>query len=483
MNSISQTFIARPDYMAQLSAWRDKTETIKVVTGIRRCGKSTMFYLYQFDLMMHFKVLPAQIQQINFEDADYSDLLDWKKLHDHILKNVVPNKMNYIFLDEIQNVEHFEKAINSLRIKGNIDIYITGSNSRILSSELATMLSGRYITIHMQPFSFSEYVSAYFLEGVGSWTARTRESFINPRSRDYNAMFQDYLHNSSFPYTIQLLKFGDYNNKIQSASRQFMNKYGRSPTEEELSKIIYVPVEKIQETMKANIPNTQPLVNDMVRQFLQGLFDTIILKDVIERKKIKDVSRLKKVIKFMFDNIGNETSILNIAKLLEKDSGVKIDPITVESYLEAFIDTFVLYKADRYDIKGKQYLKTNSKYYVADIGLRYLLLGREGDTGHILENIVYLELLRRGYNVYVGKVGTREVDFVATKDGITEYYQVSQTVNNPETLDRELRSLDEIDDHNSKFLITMDRPLQEGFKGIKIINAFDWLLDTPLKKH
>lgn len=435
MNSASQTFIARPDYMAQLSAWRDKTEIIKVVTGIRRCGKSTMFYLYQLDLMMHFNVLPAQIQQINFEDANYSDLLDWKKLHDHILKNVVPDKMNYIFLDEIQNVEHFEKAINSLRIKGNIDIYITGSNSRILSSELATMLSGRYITIHMQPLSFSEYVSAYFTEGVGSWTARTRESVVNPRSRDYTAMFQDYLHNSSFPYTVQLLKFAD-----------------------------------------VNIPNTKPLVNDQVRQFLQGLFDTIVLKDVIERKKIKDVSRLKKVIKFMFDNIGNETSILNIAKLLEKDSGVKIDPVTVESYLEAFIDTFVLYKADRYDIKGKQYLKTNSKYYVADIGLRYLLLGREGDTGHILENIVYLELLRRGYNVYVGKIGTREVDFVATKDGVTEYYQVSQTVANQDTLDRELRSLDEIDDHNSKFLITMDRPLQEGFKGIKIINTFDWLL-------
>ncbi|MBN1324856.1 MAG: ATP-binding protein [Alphaproteobacteria bacterium] len=436
MNSASQTFIARPDYIAQLSTWRDKNEIIKVVTGIRRCGKSTMFYLYQLDLMMHFNVLPAQIQQINFEDANYSDLLDWKKLHDHILNNVVPDKMNYVFLDEIQNVEHFEKAINSLRIKGNIDIYITGSNSRILSSELATMLSGRYITIHMQPLSFSEYVSAYFAEGVGSWTARTRESVLNPRSRDYIAMFQDYLHNSSFPYTVQLLKFTD-----------------------------------------VSIPNTKPLVNDQVRQFLQGLFDTIVLKDVIERKKIKDVSRLKKVIKFMFDNIGNETSILNIAKLLEKDSGVKIDPVTVESYLEAFIDTFVLYKADRYDIKGKQYLKTNSKYYVADIGLRYLLLGREGDTGHILENIVYLELLRRGYNVYVGKVGTREVDFVATKDGVTEYYQVSQTVANQDTLDRELRSLDEIDDHNSKFLITMDRPLQESFKGIKIINAFDWLLD------
>lgn len=429
-------FISRPDYIAKLSAWRGQTDVIKVVTGIRRCGKSTLFYLYQNDLMMYFNILPAQIQQINFEDANNSKLLNWKKLHDYILKNSIPNKMNYVFLDEIQNVPHFEKAINSLRIKGNIDIYITGSNSRILSGELATMLSGRYVTIHMQPLSFKEYVSAYIVEGVGSWTARTRESVLNPRSRDYNAIFQDYLHNSSFPYTIQLLKVTD-----------------------------------------VNVPNTKPLVNDMIRQFLQGILDTIVLKDVIERKKIKDVARLKKIIKFMFDNIGKETSILNITKSLEKDSGIKIDPITIESYLEAFLDTFVLYKADRFDIKGKQYLKTNSKYYIADIGLRYLLLGREGDTGHILENIVYLELLRRGYNVYVGKIGSREVDFVAIKDGFTEYYQVSQTVVEQKTFERELRSLDEIDDHNSKFLITMDRPLQESFKGIKIINAFDWLLD------
>lgn len=434
-NSAVQTFIDRPTYMRQLMAWRDKSDVIKVVTGIRRCGKSTIFYLYQMELQMKYGVLDNQIQQINFEDANFSDLLDWKKLHDHILAKTVPNKMNYIFLDEIQNVEHFEKAINSLRLRDNIDIYITGSNSKMLSGELATMLSGRYITIHMQPLSFEEYVTAYNVHQVGMWTARSREDVLNPRRYNLESMFQDYLHNSGFPYTVQLLKFA-----------------------------------------AGGTPADAPIASEQVRQFLSSLLDTIVLKDIVERKNIKDVSRLKKVISFMFDNIGRETSLLGIKKSLEADSGIKIDFATVDNYVESLLDTFVMYRADRYDIKGKQLLKTNSKYYVADIGLRYMLLGREGDAGHILENIVYLELIRRGYQVYVGKVGTNEVDFVAIKNGTKEYYQVSQQIGNSETRERELRSLDSIDDHNPKFLITMDRPFAEEYKGIKIINTFDWLL-------
>ena len=436
MKNINETFIDRPQYLADLQAWRDKTEVIKIITGIRRCGKSTLFKLFQFDLMMHHSVTDTQIQDINFEDANFSDLLNWKKLHDHIQSNLVPDKMNYIFLDEIQNVPDFQKAVNSLRLKDNVDIYITGSNSKILSGEFATLLSGRYITIHLQPLSFKEYVSAYF--NVGMLLRKTREDFLNPRNRDINAMFQDYIHNSSFPYTVQLLKW--------------------EPT-------------AVQGSPK-------PAESKQVRQFLESMFDTIVLKDIVERKKVKDVSRLNKVIKFIFDNIGNETSIRKIAAVLETNYGVKIDVATIESYLDGLLDAYAVYKVGRYDVKGKQYLKTNAKYYVADVGLRYMLLGREGDAGHILENIVYLELLRRGYDVSIGKVGTHEVDFVAVKNGSTEYYQVAQEISDKDTHERELRSLDTIDDHNPKFLITMDRPLTQEHKGIKVINALDWLLGT-----
>ena len=429
----SRVIAHRRQYLDNLSSWRDKTGVIKVVTGIRRSGKSTLFELYQFDLIVKFGVTDAQIQSINLEDANFSDLLDWKKLHDHVQSRLVPNKMNYIFLDEIQNVPDFERAVNSLRLKDNVDLYITGSNSRILSGELATLLSGRYVTIHMQPLSFKEYVSAY--QDVGMWTRRTSEDYRNPRNRDVNAMFQDYIHNSSFPYTIHLLTW----------TGNAENKYA-------------------------------PMKSEQVRQFLQGLFDTIVLKDIVERLGVKDVSRLNKVIKFMFDNIGRETSIRNIKNLLESDSGIKIDVGTIENYLGGLIDTFVMYKVDRYDVKGRQHLKTNSKYYVADIGLRYLLLGRSGDTGHILENIVYLELLRRGYNISIGKVGDFEVDFVAVKDGRTEYYQVSQDITDKDTYEREIRALDAIDDHNPKYLITMNKPLTEEYKGIKIVDALSWLL-------
>jgi predicted AAA+ superfamily ATPase len=438
MKSASQTFIARPQYLADLAAWRDKTDMIKIITGIRRSGKSTLFHLFQTDLMMHHGVQPRQIWNINFEDANFSDLLDWKKLHDHIQSNLVPDKMNYVFLDEIQNVPEFERAVNSLRLKGNVDIYITGSNSKILSGEFATLLSGRYITIHMQPLSFEEYVSAYFIEGVGSWLRTTREDVLNPRNRDIYAMFQDYLHNSSFPYTVQLLKF--------------------EPT--------------------AVQGGTTPAESKQVRQFLESLFDTIVLKDIVERKKVRDVLQLKKVIRFIFDNIGRETSVRGIKNALESDAGMKIDITTIENYLDGLMDAYVVYRAPRYDIKGKQHLKTNAKYYVADIGLRYLLLGREGDSGHILENVVYLELLRRGYDISIGKVGNTEVDFVAVKNGKTEYYQVAQEVSDKDTRMRELRSLDDIDDHNPKFLITMDRPFAEEHKGIRIINALNWLLSA-----
>ncbi len=410
-----RAIIERPQYLKTLLSWQGKADTIKIVTGIRRSGKSFLFKIFQKHLLNN-GVLPSQIQTINFEDADFSDLLDWKKLHSYLKSHLAEDKMNYIFLDEIQNVQNFERAVNSLRLRDNVDLYLTGSNSRILSGELATLLSGRYVTIQMFTLSFKEYISAY--------------PFANMVKDD---IFHDYLHNSGFPYAIQMT--ADQNPLL--------------PTEARWDK-------------------------EQIRLFLKGLFDTIVLKDIVERKNVKDVSRLMRIIKFMFDNIGSETSVRNIKNMLEAE-GLKIDVATIESYLDGLLDAFVMHRANRYDIKGKQHLKTNAKYYLADIGLRYFLLGREGDVGHILENVVYLELLRRGYEVSIGKINDSEVDFVAVKNGSVEYYQVSQELGGKATFDRELKSLDAINDHNPKFLLTMDKFFTEEHKGIKVLNALDWL--------
>jgi predicted AAA+ superfamily ATPase len=276
----------------------------------------------------------------------------------------------------------------------------------------------------MQLLSFKEYISACNIFHIRNLTTTSVDIF-----------FQDYLHNSSFPYVIQILAWQGH-----------------------------------------NLPPNKRLESEQVRQFLSDLFNSIVLKDIVERKGVKDVPRLNRVIKFLFDNIGSETSIRNIKNKLEHDNGLKIDVNTIESYIDGLIDAFVIYKVSRYDIKGKQHLKTNAKYYVADIGLRYLLLGRDGDSGHILENIVYLELIRRGYSVSIGKIGNLEIDFVAVKDGNTEYYQVAQEVSDKITRERELRAMDVIDDHNPKFLITMGSFFTEGYKGIRIVNALDWLI-------
>jgi predicted AAA+ superfamily ATPase len=407
--------IERPNYLKTLLAWRDKTGIIKIITGIRRSGKSTMFKIYQKKLR-DSGVSPEQIQDINLEDADYSDLLDWKKLHDYIKSRLIQDKMNYIFLDEIQNAAYFQKAVNSLRLKDNVDLYLTGSNSTILSGELATLLSGRYVSMNMLPLSFSEYVAAYPLV-----------------DRTLDDKYWDYVHNSGFPYTMRLT--ADANSLLE---RQ------------------------------------DGWDTEQIHLFLKDICDTIVLKDIVQRKKIPDVSRLLDVMRFMFDNIGNETSIRNIKNMMESD-GRKFDVTTIENYLDGLLDAFVLYKTGRYDVKGKQYLKTNAKYYMADIGLRYFLLGKEGDVGHILENIVYLELLRRGYLVSIGKVGASEVDFVATKNGSVEYYQVAQELGSKDTIDRELKALNSINDHNPKFLLTQDKFFQEEHKGIKIQNALAWL--------
>ena len=394
--------IKRTEYLNQLISFRDK-QLIKVVTGIRRCGKSTLLELFR-DELLKSGVSEQQITVINFEDVDNEYLMDRKVLYAHIKERLIPDKMNYIILDEVQHVEEWERVVDSLFIKKNCDVYITGSNAYLLSGELATLLSGRYVEIKMLPLSFAEYISA-----LGD-------------KADLEKKYTAYLTNSSFPYALEL-----------------------------------------------NNPKD-------IRTYLDGIYTSVVLKDVVKRKRIADVSALESVIRFMFDNIGNISSAKSIADTLTS-GGKKISTHTVESYLSALCDSFILYKVGRFDVKGKQHLKTGEKYYLADIGLRYYLLGaQKADMGRALENVIYLELLRRVCDVKIGKVGTNEVDFVATSESGVAYYQVALTVRDENTFSRELRSLDSISDHNPKYLLTLDVEPISSHNGIKQIYALDWLL-------
>ncbi len=395
--------IQREEYLNKLIALKDK-KIIKVVTGVRRCGKSKLLEMYR-KWLLEQGVEEERIVSINFEDLDFEDLTDYKKLHTYLKEHLLKDNMTYIFLDEIQNVEQFPKVVDSLYIKDNVDIYITGSNAHMLSSEIATLLSGRYIQIEMLPLSFKEYMIS-----TGS---------MNDRGIKY----VDYLQNSSFPYTLKL--------------------EGQT---------------------------------DEIRSYLEGLYNTIVVKDIINHSKISEPRMLKSILKFIFDNIGNPLSSKKIADTMTS-SGRRIDTRTVEKYLDALTESYIIYQAKRYNIKGKQYLKTLEKYYVVDIGLRLMLFGsKQIDAGRILENIVYLELLRRGYDVYVGKVDEFEVDFVAQNGKGTTYFQVALSVRDEKTLERELRSLRAIKDHYPKILLTMDDDPEVHYDGIRRINARDWLL-------
>lgn len=396
--------IERPEYLKFLVDWKDH-EVIKVVSGIRRCGKSTLFELYK-DYLLKNGVEENQIISINFEDADNEHLCDYKTLYNFVKEKMLADKMNYIFLDEIQHVVDFQKAVDSLFIKKNADVYITGSNAYFMSGELATLLTGRYVELKMLPLSFKEYYNA-----------------IDTSKLTKEEVYTKYITNSSFPYT-------------------------------------------------ANLSD-----KNQVRIYLDGIFNTVVLNDIMARNKIADASMLKSVIAFMFDNIGNPTSAKKIADTMTSLNR-KISNHTVENYLSAITDSLLMYKVGRYDIKGKQYLQMLDKYYLSDVGLRYYLLGSSNiDRGHILENVVYLELLRRGYEIYVGKVGSTEVDFI-TKDlnGNIQYYQVSYSVRDDKTLARELEPLSSIQDHNPKFLLTMDNEPNTSHNGIQQINVLDWLL-------
>lgn len=395
--------IERKEYLNKLITWKDK-QLIKIVTGVRRCGKSVLLKMYQ-DYLKNNGVKESQIVTINFEDLDYEELTNYKKLDNYLKEKLIPNKMTYIFLDEIQNVDQFPKVLDSFYIKDNVDIYVTGSNAHMLSSEIATMISGRYIQIEMLPLSFKEY-----MESTGN---------MNDRGTKYT----EYLQNSSFPYALQL--------------------------------------------------KNQP---DEIRDYLEGIYNTIVVKDIVHRKNITDTMMLKNILKFVFDNIGNPLSSKKISDTMTS-LGRKINSRTVEKYLEAFSESYIIYPAKRYNIKGKEYLKSLEKYYIVDIGMRYMLLGSKMmDTGHILENVVYLELLRRGYDVYVGKIDNYEVNFVAQNHKGTIYYQVALIVRDEKTLQRELRPLQAIRDHYPKVILTMDEDPEIQYDGIRRINARDWLL-------
>ena len=397
--------IERKEYLNKLIAFKDK-QIIKIITGVRRCGKSTIMEIFK-DYLQSQGVTEEQIVSVNLEDYDFYDLRIPKKLHEYIKKRLVKNKMTYVFLDEIQHCEDFSGVLDSLFIKQGVDLYVTGSNAYMLSSEIATFISGRYVEIRMLPLSFKEYVLS---------TGNTNEL-----ARKYTA----YLENSSFPYTLELTG-------------------------------------QLKE----------------IRDYLDGIYNTIVVKDITKRNKIPDTMMLESVARFVFDNIGSQLSAKKIADTMTS-AGRKVDVKTVEKYLNALMESFIVYQAKRYNIKGKQYLKTLEKYYVVDIGLRYMFLGsRSADIGHILENVVYLELIRRGYEVYVGKIGDLEVDFAAMDNKRIIYYQVAASVRDDKTLKRELMPLQKIPDHYQKVILTLDEDPEADYEGIRRANVLDWLMDT-----
>ncbi|MBQ8259848.1 MAG: ATP-binding protein [Clostridia bacterium] len=404
--------VQRHEYLDQLKKWKDKS-VIKVITGIRRCGKSTLLEIFR-EYLKTQGVTDEQIISINFEELEYEELLDYKALYNYIKERLHESKTTYIFLDEIQQVENFQKAVDSLYVKKNVDVYITGSNAYLLSGELATLLSGRYIEINMLPLSFAEFCE---LKSGG----------------DKDALFAEYMQNGGLPYI-------------------------------------------------ASLENDA----EMIDTYLEGIYNTVIVKDVEERanrkekdpnkRKITDVALLKNISRFLANSIGSPISIKSIADYVTS-SGRKTSPNTVDDYVEALVEPYIFYPAERYDVIGKQLLKKNQKMYIVDLGLRRHLLARQKyDLGFSLENIIFFELLRRGYSVNIGKVGVTEIDFVAKKNDEIRYYQVTASMTEKSTFDREMAPLKNINDNYPKTVITLDRFTLGNYGGIEVVNAIDWLL-------
>jgi predicted AAA+ superfamily ATPase len=403
--------IERKQYLNKLKVLKDKN-LIKVATGVRRCGKSTL--MVQFQKMLRKENKEVSIISINMDAPQFRFLAEknWKEIYDYIINNLKKNTMNYVFMDEVQNVVEFEKLLEGLYVHPNIDLYVTGSNAFLLSSELATLLTGRAFEINVLPFSFAE-----FLEFTG-------------KSANPDRAFAEYIRIGGFPEAVRLSADG-YN---------FANEY------------------------------------------LKTVFNNIFQNDISKRIKIYGEQSYLEVFNFLIDSIGSTLSAGNIAKVLTANKK-KIDNKTVSKYINSLVEAYLFYKVNRYDIKGKQHLVTQEKYYVVDLGFRNALLGKElvSDAGHLLENVIYLELIRRNNQVWIGKANNLEVDFVArNNEGITQYIQVSQTVQHPATLARELAPFETIGDHNEKLLITMDFDMGT-YNGIKKINAIDWLLNSYSK--
>lgn len=398
--------ISRNTYLEQLTALRGQ-KLIKVVTGIRRCGKSTLFELFR-DVLKSNGVADGNIHSYNFEERENQVLESWTELYDSIISKCSEN-INYVFLDEVQLVPQFEKLVDALFVKKNIDLYITGSNAYLLSSELATLLSGRYIAINLHPYSFAEYVSAF--------PAETRT----------DKLFHQYINGSCFPEAVNILQ--------------------ASP--------------------------------DMVNPYLRSLYDTIVVKDIVKRRKLRKFDSLQRIIDFVFDSVGSVVSPNNIADCLQKNTN-GVSHNTVQKLLTYLTESYLVYPVRLYNIKGKRLLAANYKYYVVDLGFRNILNinNINTDLGHKLENVVYFELLRRGGEVFAGRSDKGEIDFVVKKhDGRMEYYQVAYRVDDEKTLNREISSLKCIRDANPKYLLSLDFD-ERVVDGVQKINVIDWLLQV-----
>lgn len=405
--------VQRKEYLKSLIQWKDEM-VIKVVTGIRRCGKSTLLAQYQ-SWLLNNGIAEEQILSINFEELEYEELQDYKKLYAYLKERLVPGKTTYIFLDEIQRVPYFEKAVDSIYVKPNVDVYITGSNSYLLSGDLATLLTGRYVEIKMLPLSFREFLEITKLEKQQGFT--------------------EYMRNGGMPYVASM---------------------ERTPEKVEI--------------------------------YLEGIYNTVIVKDIEDRqarrehnpdkRRITDIALLKTIAKYLASVVGSPVSIRSITDYLIS-SGRKISPNTVSEYVEALTESFIFYPAERFDIVGKQLLKASRKLYIVDLGLRnHILPRRNYDLGFSLENVVYFELLRRGYRVSVGKQGNAEVDFVAEKQSAYHYFQVTADMTAQQTFEREMRPLKNIRDNYEKTVLTADFLTSGNYNGIQVKNLIDWLLDA-----
>lgn len=399
--------IIRKNYLNTLSVLKDKN-LIKVATGVRRCGKSTL--MMQFQDLLRAENPNVSVLAINMDMPEFRFLAEknWKEIYDYIIQHIKKNETNYVFIDEVQNVPEFEKLLEGLYVHPNIDLYVTGSNAFLLSSELATLLTGRAYEINVLPFSFADYLE---------FTEKT----ANP-----DRAFAEYVRTGGFPEAVRLSQAG----------------------------------------------------NNFANEYLQTVFKNIYENDISKRHTIYAEESYQEVVDFLIDSVGSNVSAGNIAKVLSANKK-KIDNKTVSKYISTLVEAYLFYKVNRYDIKGKQHLATQEKYYLVDLGFRNALLGKVlvSDAGHLLENVIYLELKRRNHQIWIGKTDNLEVDFVVrNKEGYTQYIQVSQTVQNAITLARELAPFNKIPDHNEKILITMD--YETGtHNGIKQINAIDWLLN------